>query len=676
MKRTLTLIAALLATAVVVMTASAHWPTTLEQNVPVAAMPYTIEKEPEILAYPDDEILVSWYRPGLILCYQIIDKFGNIVLNPAQRFIPTLSGYNSTDLFYSIISDQRGGAIAVFTLDTPAGHFAQRLDSLGNRLWGDDGVQVFWYREPDFNIAPDGKGGFWLGVIPDSPDGVWGKYWIQHVDSTANLAFGDSGRVAIYTPEGLKFPLITEDGAGGCFISWEHGTGSGPRTVYMQHIDDQGNNLWSQPLFVCDYSYYHDRKMIYDGEGGVIYHSGYNIYRINGSGQIIWSRTGLGSPFNGAVMLGDAEYFYTGSYDYENSAHYGHRYDFDGIAFWPEPNGLVIFQRDGYLAGLNGYGWHYKNPYFYAIFGIYYYPIPHNYLVVQRIDRSGTFSFGEFGLQLTNHLTLNTGQSYKDPRVLIDKEGGIRAVWCYKGETGWDYDIYAKRSNIDGALGGPFPLTVNLTQQNPPILIPHTGGSFNYDLTIIDRDSIGGEFDRWITLTYPNGTKQDLSDSLSLQIEAEDSLVWNDLTQYIPGSYPHGTYTFTVFTGKYPYHSSWGDGSFIFEKLPDTTGVIGNGNTALPTSLKLTVIPNPFNNVATIRLELPVAGKVTLEIFDINGRRVGVGLNPTRFEPGIHEIPFDGSDLPSGIYIVRMTVTPSGSGTTPTILSQKMTVLK
>ncbi|MBU1651059.1 T9SS type A sorting domain-containing protein, partial [bacterium] len=81
--------------------------------------------------------------------------------------------------------------------------------------------------------------------------------------------------------------------------------------------------------------------------------------------------------------------------------------------------------------------------------------------------------------------------------------------------------------------------------------------------------------------------------------------------------------------------------------------------------------PNPFNPTTTLTFTLPVASSVTLEVFDISGSRVGVGLAPTRvgfrqgvpsggesdlqwYPPGIHAITFDGGDLPSGIYFARL----------------------
>ena len=64
--------------------------------------------------------------------------------------------------------------------------------------------------------------------------------------------------------------------------------------------------------------------------------------------------------------------------------------------------------------------------------------------------------------------------------------------------------------------------------------------------------------------------------------------------------------------------------------------------------------PNPFNTGTIIRFSIPVSSDVTIDIFDILGRRV-TRLANDRFDAGIHEIPFSGSNLASGVYIYRLT---------------------
>jgi len=70
----------------------------------------------------------------------------------------------------------------------------------------------------------------------------------------------------------------------------------------------------------------------------------------------------------------------------------------------------------------------------------------------------------------------------------------------------YDRDVYAKRVNADGTLGGPFPLDVTLTPYTPPIQIPASGGTFIFDVAIADSDSVGGVMDAWVEVTLPNGS--------------------------------------------------------------------------------------------------------------------------------------------------------------------------
>ncbi|RJP74670.1 MAG: T9SS C-terminal target domain-containing protein [Candidatus Zixiibacteriota bacterium] len=75
--------------------------------------------------------------------------------------------------------------------------------------------------------------------------------------------------------------------------------------------------------------------------------------------------------------------------------------------------------------------------------------------------------------------------------------------------------------------------------------------------------------------------------------------------------------------------------------------------------------PNPFNPATIIRFDLPQAGRVKLEVFDVTGRLVrtlGTGARhasplpagETWYPAGTHAVTFDGSGLASGVYLVRL----------------------
>jgi subtilisin family serine protease len=88
-----------------------------------------------------------------------------------------------------------------------------------------------------------------------------------------------------------------------------------------------------------------------------------------------------------------------------------------------------------------------------------------------------------------------------------------------------------------------------------------------------------------------------------------------------------------------------------------------------PASFSLnTVYPNPFNPSVTLSISMARASLVTINIFDINGRRITTICNEL-LDIGDHHFIWDATAQPSGIYIVRST---AGQ----TALSQKITLIK
>jgi hypothetical protein len=59
--------------------------------------------------------------------------------------------------------------------------------------------------------------------------------------------------------------------------------------------------------------------------------------------------------------------------------------------------------------------------------------------------------------------------------------------------------------------------------------------------------------------------------------------------------------------------------------------------------------PNPFNPRTTIQYNVPKAGNVRMQLYDIQGRLVRTLMNRDH-EPGYFEFNLDGRDLSSGVY--------------------------
>jgi hypothetical protein len=80
---------------------------------------------------------------------------------------------------------------------------------------------------------------------------------------------------------------------------------------------------------------------------------------------------------------------------------------------------------------------------------------------------------------------------------------------------------------------------------------------------------------------------------------------------------------------------------------------VGPQRSSSPARVGLQVYPNPFNPTTMISFSLPHASAVKVLVFDVMGRQVQI-LTDGRFERGEHQIFFDGSELPTGIYFARV----------------------
>ncbi len=81
------------------------------------------------------------------------------------------------------------------------------------------------------------------------------------------------------------------------------------------------------------------------------------------------------------------------------------------------------------------------------------------------------------------------------------------------------------------------------------------------------------------------------------------------------------------------------------------TGVSGDDLTGFALA---DAAPSPTTGAATIRFSLDVAGEVTLAVYDVLGREVARLVDGT-MSAGTHEAAFDGSSLPAGVYVYRLT---------------------
>jgi hypothetical protein len=91
----------------------------------------------------------------------------------------------------------------------------------------------------------------------------------------------------------------------------------------------------------------------------------------------------------------------------------------------------------------------------------------------------------------------------------------------------------------------------------------------------------------------------------------------------------------------------------------------------IPKTISLKAYPNPVQDRATFRLDLPEAADVRLEVFDLLGRRVAV-VEDRSLSTGTHRIPWTTNQLSSGTYFLRGRI----SGTDERVITRRVTVVR
>jgi hypothetical protein len=222
-------------------------------------------------------------------------------------------------------------------------------------------------------------------------------------------------------------------------------------------------------------------------------------------------------------------------------------------------------------------------------------------------------------------------------------------------------------TDIDYGATAP-DVDITLVPFNPPIQIPATGGSFDYNIAATNNEPSPQSVTVWCDVTLPNGNPYGPTLGPVTVTLGSGVTIDRDRTQSVPGVAPAGNYLYNAYIGSYP-DVIWDSDSFDFSKLNSGDGeiienwvnwgeefeaVYESNEGAAPTEYALMgAHPNPFNPTTTISYQLPAVSHVILAVYDISGRMVTTLVNGFR-DAGVHEVTFDGSDFGSGIYFARL----------------------
>jgi hypothetical protein len=150
-----------------------------------------------------------------------------------------------TQEFPAIISDGTGGAIITWQ-DARTGQYTgniyvQHINAAGQTIWGRQGKQLTtgnnWFVP---SLASDGAGGTILSYRNGvTPAGIYA----QRVDSSGTVRWAANG---VSLAGGYcDYPNVAADDSGGAFVAWTFVRSSGYMNIYVQRISSAGVARWT-----------------------------------------------------------------------------------------------------------------------------------------------------------------------------------------------------------------------------------------------------------------------------------------------------------------------------------------------------------------------------------------------------------------------------------------------
>lgn len=191
-----------------------------------------------------------------------------------------------------------------------------------------------------------------------------------------------------------------------------------------------------------------------------------------------------------------------------------------------------------------------------------------------------------------------------------------------------------------------------------------SGNLEDYTVYITDHTYKGA-----VTLALPGESAQEASmwyiAEQERYFDESGSLISDETFYYLRIQYPEGSVELDL---SQPYTDQPVQVSSLYQiKFSDSNTSVEESN--LPQEFKLHGnYPNPFNPTTNISFELAQSQQVQLQVFNVMGNEVYQSATQV-YSPGAHQLRFDASNLPGGVYLYRLQ---AGNQ----ILSSKMTLVK
>ncbi len=621
----------------------------------------------------------------------------------------------------TMAADGSGGAVLAWA-DYRFGEYdiyAQKIDANGVSQWTANGVAVVVEVEAQvspFIISDDDGGAI---VAWQDRRNLQYEIYAQRILAAGTTTWLPNGTPIHSDPaQSLQYPTMLADGLGGAFIAWQGQDifltriNYGGQFVWPSDI-----------VAVCDFAnVQYFPSLMSDGSGGVILAwqdnrngSDYDIYahRMSGSGVDIWTPDGVavcqatGHQTHPAITTDSLGGVYVTWLDERNGeAIFAQRVDASGtvnlavdgvplctapdarepaviisdgvggmIAAWPDVRGYPDLYTDSAIYAQrmerNGY-WGFPAPSIASVFDVPGDQGGQVYLTwdASRIDPWPAFEITSYGLwrSIDAVTALATTTIGSDLRVETTASGSI---------------YWQRVQTIDAEFiehyGAPVPTLFDSTSTSPGVhrfqVTAHTAVPQVFWASSPDSsrslDNLAPEPPVNLTGALVPSLGLELTWSPNMEIDLDHYVIHRgDTPDFVPsaGTFVAMTADTTLTDTLWEPFSDWFykvSAVDIHENTGPYATLIPEAVTAAddtmpsPNMVLHQNVPNPFNPSTTIAFDLPRAGSVTLQIYDMSGRVVRTLLSHESMESGRQEAVWRGRDdegrqTAAGLYFYRL----------------------
>lgn len=501
-------------------------------------------------------------------------------------------------------------------------------------------------------MCSDGAGGCYITI--EQNGGYPESLVLLRLNSHGYKAWGSNVRLLGSLPEQFLASPIN-DGENGVIVCYHDdkitGTPDAPiitERLLVQRVDSSGNILWASAGMRVTLSdtLPGNQSIVSDGTGGCIVawndaaHEMW-VQRISAEGGRMWGDSGifLGHSQERAVLSVSAlsgalvEY-----YAYPDGPYYVQRINLAGSLLW---NNGVILATEGSRTAFDqsGCSYHLGG----TLFGIYNGLLDFRYSV-QKLDSTGRINWDITGVILDTVIANNRPAS-----DLISSEDLVYASWPQLNAGIWDIKTQIIRPDGSRLLpaGGEWVSTFPSERRIIGLVGSPPRGS-----VYVWWDGRSGT-GTYAQLVDTAGRRNWDSTDIALCLPALDYA--NVTTDGNGGCIVVGLRGSDYSIRAQQVSRNGNLGEIVTSSL--ASGIHP------PDQFQLhECYPNPFNSSTMISYTLPRTAFVALKVFDILGRQVTTLVESTQ-RGGLHRVRFNGDELPSGVYIVRMEIAGRGIAT-------------